>query len=170
MMSKIIKFPHKQIRSFVIREYMSECGTSRAVCFTCGNAGRELRDAGVDVLIIGNGGELLPNKWFTQADIRRYFPDYFDATSGHLDMTLMKRIGRAYRDYLGELPDEVTIPSGSGETAVCLKLAYPNVKITALYDIDEDGLREATEYSPDAPLNGIVSLIAKVEHGVDYND
>lgn len=150
---KLLRFPHKRIRAQVIKQYMK--GTySRAVCFSCGNAATELEKAGVDVLHIGAHGVLEPHKWFTQAEIKRTFPDYFDATSGHLPMELMFELGCAYAAHLGKLPETVYVPSGSGETVVCLKLAYPDTHFVAVYNIDE-----ATEYSPACPLNALVRVL-----------
>ena len=161
---KMLTFPHKMIRSKVIKAYMQEAGYDRAVCFTCGNAGRELQEAGVDVLIIGAGGKLLPNYWFSMAEVQSTFKGYFDATSGHLNIELMKRIGKAYKRYLGNLESPQHIPSGSGECLVCLKLAYPGVDFIAEYDVQ--GLEEPTRYDEQSPLNALVRLLAKeVNHG-----
>jgi hypothetical protein len=55
-----------------------------------------------------------------------------------------------------ELPDVVYVPSGSGETLVCLKLAYPEKKFIAVYNLDA-----ATEYSPRCPLNDFVKVMAE---------
>ena len=153
---KLLVFPHKQIRAQVIKEYMQAAGYTRAVCFSCGNAAQALQAAGVDVLHIGERGDLTPNKWYTLAEIKRDFPLCFDATSGHLPIDLMQALAQAYRHYLQDsLGDTVYVPTGSGETLVCLKLAYPDKKFYAVYD-----LNKATEYSKDAPLNEMVALLA----------
>lgn len=162
----MLTFPHKAIRARIIKEYMAEAGYTRAVCFTCGNAGRELAQAGVDTLVIGDTGTLHPGRWLTSAEVHRMFPTHFDATSGHLNVDLMNRIGHAYRDYLGDLPPSVRVPSGSGECLVCLKLAYPEVQFYAEYDVDDDALRRPTTYTPAAPLNTLVKCVAaEVRHG-----
>lgn len=155
MKNKLLRFPHKKIRAAVIKEYMGNT-YRRAVCFSCGNAARELEKAGVNVLHIGAQGVLEPRKWFTQAEIHNTFPDYFDATSGHLPMELMLKLGEAYAAHLGALPETVYVPSGSGETVVCLALAYPKTNFVAVYNIDE-----ATEYSPYCPLNKLVKALCK---------
>ena len=151
---KLLRFPHKRIRAHFIKQYMAQEGKTRAVCFSCGNAAAELETAGVDVLHIGAHGVLEPHKWFTQAEIKHIFPDYFDATSGHLPMELMYELGQAYAAHLGKLPETVYVPSGSGETVVCLKLAYPATHFVAVYNRDE-----ATEYSPYCPLNALVRVL-----------
>jgi len=164
---KLLQFPHKRIRSKVIKQYMIEGGYNRAVCFTCGNAGIELKLAGIDTIMIGCGGDLLPSdKWFSTAEVHKMFPDCFDATSGHLPTDLMYRIGLAYKEYLGELSGKVYVPSGSGETIVCLKLVYPKTEFIAVYDINTKELKRATSYSKYAPLNKYVELLSKVQHGV----
>lgn len=163
-MMKMLQFPHKKIRSSIIKEYMAEAGYDKAVCFTCGNAGRELRQAGVDTVIIGGGGDMMPSRWLTTAEVHRIFPQHFDATSGHLNVDLMRRIGRAYRDYLGDLPPVVELPCGSGECLVCLKMAYPDVQFIAEYDVV--GLEGPTEYNAQGPLNPLVALLAnEISHG-----
>ena len=150
----LLRFPHKAIRATCIKEYMKG-RYERAVCFSCGNAARELKAAGVDTLHIGPEGELDPRRWFTQREISLMFPGYFDATSGHLPAELMAALGEVYKRHLGELPQKVYVPTGSGETLVCLKLAYPEHDFIAVYNLDK-----ATEYSPNCPLNKYVEVMA----------
>ena len=135
---------------------MMEYGYKRAVCFSCGNATEKLKQAGVDVLAIAPNGDLVANKWFTIGEVANRFTGYFDATSGHLPMDLMKRIAARYRETLGELTGDIYVPCGSGESLVCLKLAYPDVNFIAVYNLDS-----ATEYGAEAPLNDLVKLLAK---------
>lgn len=157
---KTLEFPNKQIRAQAIKEYLPLTGKTKVVCFSCGNATRALINAGVKTLAIAPEGDFIANRWFTQAEIASMFPDYFDATSGHLPMELMKEIGARFKNYLGTLDGEYMVPTGSGETIVCLKLAYPGVKFYAKYN-----LNEATEYSIYAPLNEMVEIMAD---GVEY--
>lgn len=153
----LLRFPHKEIRARAISDYMKEAGYTRAVCFSCGHAAQELEKVGVDVLHIGKRGKLTPNQWFTQAEITRDFNGYFDATSGHLPMDLMLNISVLFKRFLqNKLNDVVYVPTGSGETLVCLKLAYPEKKFIAVYNLDE-----ATEYCKYAPLNEMVKLLAE---------
>jgi len=152
---ELFNFPHKQIRAAVIRQYMAENGFVKAVCFSCGNASRALREAGVDTLDISPAGDLSPGRWFTQAEIQRTFPGMFDATSGHLPAELMTRIAGAFRAHLGPISGHIYLPTGSGETLIELKMAYPELIITAVY-----GLDKATEYSTQAPLNALVRALA----------
>ena len=155
MAVELLRFPHKHLRAQVIKAYMAECGYSKAVCFSCGNAARALEVVGVDTLHIGPHGVLAPQKWFTQAEIKHNFPQHFDATSGHLPVELMARLGATYRDYIGPLTGSIYVPSGSGETLVALKMANPGTNFIAVYNLDE-----ATEYSEYAPLNALVRLLA----------
>lgn len=165
-MIKLLKFPHKTIRAQVIHEYI---GNNRVVCFSCGNASRALKEQGMDVLDISPSGDLLALRWFTQRDILHNFENYFDATSGHLNNELMGLIGKAFKDYLGDIKDNETIyvPTGSGETLVCLKMAYPKVNFIAVYNINE-----ATEFSEYAPLNMLVKLLATdiIYNGKEFID
>ena len=150
----LLVFPHKKIRSKVIKEYI-DGEYDKIVCFSCGNAARALEDENLDVLHIGEEGVLNPLKWFTMKEVNHFFSEYFDGTSGHLSVELMELVGKAYKEYLGELPDLVYIPTGSGETLVCLKMAYPNTDFVAVYNLGKE-----TEYNENAPLNTLVRLLA----------
>lgn len=160
MAVELLRFPHKKIRAEVIKRYI-QGRYEKAVCFSCGNAARELQAAGVNTLHIGVNGDLQPNKWFTQQEIATAFPTHFDATSGHLPAELMIMLAEEYKKYLGELPDLVYLPTGSGETLICLKLAYPATQFVAVYNLDS-----ATEYDSRCVLNKFVELAAD---GIIYN-
>ena len=163
---KLLKFPHKMIRAKVIKGYLKDTGYKKVVCFSCGNNIKALRAEGLEVLYVGENGDLSPNKWYTQGEIRKVFPEYFDATSGHLPMELMLTLGEAYKTYLGELEDEIVyVPSGSGETLVCLKMAYPDKKFVAVYNLDK-----ATEYDRHCVLNRLVELLAADIQGVENGE
>ena len=128
-MKETINQVEKRIRAAVIREYMERNGIATAVCFSCGNASRALRDAGVRVLDISPSGDLEARRWFTQEEIRRLWPTCFDATSGHLPADLMLEIAARLRQrYEGEfLPGNgYKVAAGSGETALCLAVAFPD--------------------------------------------
>src|SRR3990172_3722393 len=110
----------KDVRSHHIRRYMQEAGYRRAVCFSCGNAGGAPPG--------GGGGGLGGGGWWTVGEIRRAWPEHFDATSGHLPVSLMSAIGAEFRSVLCDLGDEELVVScGSGETLVCLALAYAEI-------------------------------------------
>lgn len=143
----------KRIRAEVVQAYMTRCGISYAVCFSCGNASRYLKDAGVPLLDISPQGDLTANRWFTMEEIRRRFPKAFDATSGHLPTDLMLEIADRLRLELDfEQGVEYIIPTGSGESVVCLKIAFPQIHFIPEYNNDDT----ATEFNEDAPLNGLV--------------
>ena len=155
-----LNFPHKRIRAKVIRDYV---GDKKVVCFSCGNASAELLNVGVDTLCIGGwNGVFQPTMWFTQKNISDMFPDYYDATPGHLSMEVMLLLASAYKSYFHNLhglpDDEYNVMCGSGETLVCLKLAYPEKKFNAVYNVV--GYEEATAYNKEAPLNQLVELLA----------
>lgn len=151
----------KRLRALVIKRYMERNGIERAVCFSCGHASDWLKTVGVKTLDISPSGDMLSRRWFTQEEIRTLYPLFFDATSGHLPLFLMREIAK-------ELKREITltdnlqyyVSSGSGETAVCLKLAYPQADIVPVYNSNDP----ATTYSPFAPLNDLVeALFPKIE-------
>ena len=154
--AELFRFNNKQLRSGVIKVYMQRHGFDKAVCFSCGNASRMLKEAGVKTLDISPTGDMQANRWFTIGEIKSAFPSYFDATSGHLPMDCMKAISDAFYFALYEkMPDAIFLPTGSGETLVCLKMAFPKTKITAVYNIDY-----ATRFDEEAPLNDLVKLLA----------
>ena len=150
---KLLEFPNKRIRAEAIREYMRGLGYDGAVCFSCGNATRELIAAGVDTVAISPEGDFMANRWFTQADVRRVFPTRFDATSGHLPLELLPIIGKRFREHLGELEGPVYVPTGSGETLAALMAAYPSVEFVAVRN-----LGPATAYEEGCPTNLIIRL------------
>jgi len=151
----MLKFPNKKIRSAAILKYMQDAGISGAVCFSCGNASRELKKAGADVFDVSPFGCMRPNKWFTPAEIKKIWPDLFDATSGHLPLFLMIEISKLYKSFLGELENlEYNVPTGSGETIFCLRMAYPKIKFKPVYNLDS-----ATRYNSEAPLNYLVESL-----------
>jgi hypothetical protein len=153
MKSTVLRFPAKQIRSSVVAGYVRAAGYRGVVVFSCGNSAAALRNQGLEVLEVGPRGDLKTEKWWTQAKIHRTWPDLFDATSGHLSVPLMGDIAKAFRAHLGELPAALyTVPSGSGETICCLRVAYPLLDFEASYD----DRKPETRRDPEAPLNPFV--------------
>jgi len=152
---ELFRFNNKQLRAIAIKRYMAAHGLDKAVCFSCGNASRALKEAGVKTLDISPTGDLQSNRWFRVGEIRAAFPGYFDATSGHLPIDCMLDVSDEFYFALRILPEAINLPTGSGETLVCLKLAFPETKITAVYN-----LNPATQFEEDAPLNALVRLLA----------
>jgi hypothetical protein len=154
---KELRFPAKRIRSEVIADYLRATGRNEVVCFSCGNAAQALRDAGLFVVEVGPRGALSAARWFSLEDIAKQFPSFFDATSGHLSAALMARIGRAFRRWLGMLdPNETyVVPTGSGETYCCLRMAYPAFHFVPRWD-DAD---LATRRDEEAPLLPLVAAL-----------
>lgn len=153
MRVKTLRFPHKQIRSKVIADYVRTAGYRGVVVFSCGNAAAALREQGLEVVEVGPRGDLDANKWWTMAEIHRAWPDLFDATSGHLAVPLMGDIAKAFRAHLGDLPaGRYSVAAGSGETVTCLRIVYPLLTFDATYD----NSKPETTRSEDAPLNAIV--------------
>ena len=157
----LLTFPAKIIRAEVIKEYIRSAGYhNKCVCFSCGNASKALTDVRLDVLDISPTGDFTANRWYTPDEIHKLFPDRFDATSGHLPLYLMVKIAKRFKLYLDNNLDQplndntiYKVPTGSGETILCLQLAYPKVHFKPLYNIDTKG---ATQYDAMAPLNTII--------------
>lgn len=156
--------PFKQWRAFCILEWMRRAGKRGCVCFSCGNASAAIKQQSLPetvVIDISPTGVMQPNRWWSSWEIAQAWPDLFDATSGHLPMPLMVSIGQFYRGTLSstiEMPRQVFLPSGSGETLVCLAMAYPEVKWIAEYDNNVP----ATTFNEEAPLNALVKVLADV--------
>ena len=149
----------KLLRTFVLRSFLIESGFKKVVIFSCGNASDTLKrhTVGLDmsILAIAPNGDLAPtNKWWTPEEIHATFPDYFDATSGHLPMYLMVRMAEELRkNYLKwiEFPllegQLYRVPTGSGETIHVLYMAFPKCTFVPVYG------EGATAYNHQAPLN-----------------
>ena len=148
----LFRFDNKRLRSIAIAYYMRDNGYDKAVCFSCGNASRELRKAGVDVLDISPTGDLQALRWFTIGEVHRHFPTHFDATSGHLPMDCMKDVAWWYKSELRNIPDAINLPTGSGETVLCLAMAFPQCQFLAEYN----NANPATKYDEQAPLNAFI--------------
>lgn len=153
---KYLDFPNKRLRAEVIKDYLQNKKYDGVVCFSCGNATKELKNAGLNVIDVSPKGDFIPLHWFTPSEIKVMFPTYFDATSGHLGNDLMLLIAKRFKEFLGNIPQENYIPTGSGETLVCLKLAYPEKDFIAVYNLDS-----ATEYNENATLNNYIKIFAK---------
>jgi len=146
----------KAVRAKAIREYMARAGYARAVCFSCGNAYTALLAEGVDVLGIAPNGDFQPCHWFKPSEIRRIFPDYFDATSGHLPMELIYSIASALQAEISlHSGQRYEVLSGSGETALCLKLAFPAAQIVPVFD----NSNPATEWNAENLLNPLLGVL-----------
>lgn len=110
------------------------------VCLTCGNAAVTLRmNCDGEILELGPGvnAVMKPNKWLRPHEVAQMFPNHFDATSGHLPFWMLVILAGSLREkeskYLvGE--DKILVPSGSGESAVIAKLAFPRCTVIAQFD------------------------------------
>lgn len=150
----------KAIRARLIAQHLQRAGRMHqgVVCFTCGNAAAALRAQGLHVVEIGPAGDLMPTRWWQPAEIARAFPTHFDATSGHLPWPLIDQLAREMEAYIGQLSGQVVVPSGSGETAVAVALAFPDVRVIAEYN----NAHPATSYSCAAPMNALVERLCTV--------
>jgi len=148
----------KNIRAIVIKKHLYCIKQDKCVCFTCGNASKFLRKIGLNVISVGNKEGLIPARWFSFTDIQNSFNNMFDATSGHLPMPLMDNISLQLRKKLKnkfEKDKKYWIKVGSGETIICLKMAFPHIKFIP-YRIKDFA---PTEYNANAPLNNLLYAI-----------
>lgn len=151
----------KALRAAAIKEFMAANSFNRCVCFSCGNSSKALKEAGIDCVDISPQGDLIPSsKWWSKSEIRSTFADCFDATSGHLPVELMSDISKKFKQEFKDLIKSgcsYDIPTGSGETVFCLKLAFPDVDFTAVYSKSD----KTCTYNPEAPLNPIIKAFFK---------
>jgi len=148
----------KKIRAFIIKSHLDKLGLDTCVCFTSGNATRFLRRAGLKVVSIGNKEDLSSNKWFSYTDIQKSFNGLFDATSGHLPLPFLNEISsRLKKEYAGFFNKDKIYPIkiGSGETILCLKLAFPEISFEP---IRIKGYAP-TKFDKEAPLNDLIQVI-----------
>lgn len=154
----LLRFPCKKIRAVVIKEYVEAAGYPGVVVFTCGNAANALREVGLQVVEVGPKGDLKTDEWWSPALIHKVWPHLFDATSGHLPIPMMMDISRMFKRYLNAFCDGMKgyryrVPTGSGETIMCLRWAYPDKAFEPVYNLDE-----STQFNEEAPLNKLVAI------------
>jgi len=136
---QLLEFDFKRLRAEAIRDYLTMYGPAPdVICCTCGNSAKALRDVGLYVVEIGSGPNALlrPTRWLTPADIRALWPGMFDATSGHLPLPLYVEIVDRLRRECSHWSSAgaVIVPSGSGESAMLTKFAFPDLHVTARFD------------------------------------
>ena len=152
----MLRFPNKRLRAKVIAEYVQASGYDGCICFSCGNASGELKNAGLSVVDVSPIGDLIANRWWQPEEIRKVWPNLFDATSGHLPAYLMIRIGVVFREHLGNLDEgPYDVPTGSGETILCLRWAYPDVAFRPVFNCGV-----GTERDDRSPLLSAVGIPA----------
>lgn len=168
---KLLKFPHKRLRAEIIYDYVLFSQYRGVVLLSCGNAikwmrwvvqkkqkGKSKFACKVEV------AEMTTTKWLTNEQIGNMAPTHFEATSGHLPLWLMVRIAKKFRNYFnshGGLPlKKYYVPTGSGETILCLKLAYPKKEFVAVYNVSR-----GSKYEKKAPLNDAVTALFET-HGI----
>lgn len=146
----------KRVRADVIAEHLARLGQRQVVCFTCGNAAEALRRAGLLVVSVGDNEDLKPGRWFSYTDIAQTWPGVFDATSGHLPLPLLVQVALRLRAERPIYSGAREVLTGSGETYVCLSLAYPHMQFVPVYNASR-----GSRYEAGAPLNGLVALLAQ---------
>lgn len=170
--TQVLRFPNKVLRTGPIVQHVLNGGYPGAFIFTCGNAGKPLEKAlkavGKRYWEFGVNGNMTPNRWHTPDEIHALAPDMFDATSGHLAVPLLYRIAREFYDYFGQpvngghLKDDVNyiVPSGSGETILCLRMVYPHARLLAAYDNTKP---ETTRDTENVAMNALIDALFPVQ-------
>lgn len=162
MSKRLFHVPNrKQLRAELVRDFCASAGIAGAVCLSCGNASRalkELETPAFNVVAIAPGGDLMPARWLRADEIRRAFPQHLDATSGHLTIPLMAGLAALFAERLQAPPrgSEWLVETGSGETIVALSMAFPDVRWSPLYTAKPHSL-----FSPQAPANALVCALAR---------
>lgn len=154
---ELLRTPAKRLRAELVARHLGstelERTLARVVCFTCGNAGRELRRAGLRPVTVGPQEPLQAGRWWTPSEIRAAWPGFFDATSGHLPAWAMVELGELLHAELGPLPDRpLGVPTGSGETLAALRWSYPRAQLVAVVNLDAN-----TQHDPRMPLAPLVA-------------
>ena len=130
---KIVELPNKAIRSGVIKAFL---GKDKCFCFSCGNATKALKKVGVKVVGISKQDDLAATKYIDPFVTKQIF-DTFDATSGHLPISLMPYIAQQIKNYLPDAmyrdSDLIFCPLGSGETLFALSWLFPISRLVGVY-------------------------------------
>lgn len=145
----------KAVRAEVIRTHCKSAGYDGCVCFSSGNSSRALRSLGLYTIDISPTGQLTANGWWPVDHVHRAWPHLFDATSGHLPLPLMVELARVYQASLRPIEPTYAVPTGSGETILALKIAFPDIKWVAHYST---GIKGAY-YDSRSPLNMVVAAL-----------
>lgn len=152
----LFEFPdRKMVRARVIKMHCELAGYQGCVCFSSGNSSRALREVGLYTIDVSPTGVLSANTWWTADAIHRSWPHLFDATSGHLPLPLMIELARVYQATLRPVEPEYAVPTGSGETILALRLAFPRIRWVAHYST---GIKGAY-YDSRSPLNMVVAAL-----------
>ncbi len=156
---------NKKERARVIVDYAKAHFYEGIVVFSIGNPDdlkRSILRSSLNLISVSPDGDLQSaNKWWSQEEIRASWPSYFDATSGHLPIFLINKIVNEIRNRYWGLNEGLAyyVPTGSGETFVCMAIAFPKVAFRAVYNIDR-----YTQWNPNAPLNALVESLANEVH------
>lgn len=145
----------KQIRADVIYDHLKKSDLKpEVICFTSGNSAKYLKEKDLYVLAYGSNQKHKPDHWYNFTEIAKKFK-MFDATSGHLPMPLMNEIALRLKKVLRNKFKKhqiYYIKTGSGETIVTLKMAFPKINFHPIRLPDYSH----TEYHKEAPLNNLI--------------
>ena len=91
-------------------------------------------------------------------EIRAFFPNVFDATSGHIPIDLINEIARRIKKEIHPIDKQYIVETGSGETLLVLSIAFPEIKFKPEYNTNK-----ATAFNKEAPLNDLIAAISKTQ-------
>jgi hypothetical protein len=126
----------KEARAKVIAAYLKG---RRTFCFSCGNATRELKRAGANLIAIDKTSPLQAHQHIEPEQAEHYF-QAFNATSGCLPIFLLERIAgeliEATKEAQKHPSEPIYVPVGSGELLLVLMFLFPSSRLcpfTSLY-------------------------------------
>lgn len=145
---KILKINHKKIRAEVIAEYLKG---RRAFAFSCGNATRWLKRAGVNCVPID--GTPLEAHGYIDPEVAEFYFDAFNATSGYLPLFLVERIVGKIREKIykpASRSQTIYVPRGSGELAFSICFIYPSQQIVTFSSQRHPATKQDVPYPLDS--------------------
>jgi len=147
---------NKALRARVIADHLAKLGQTRCLVYSCGNAARELRRVGLDVVEVGAAGALIAQRELDCEEMLLTHPGLFNATSGHLSPALMARLADVFRQWLPPKilgsSEPVWCPCGSGETMVALAASLGFRRLRAIISADIPAINFGM-----TPLAGVIA-------------
>jgi hypothetical protein len=120
----------KEARAKVITAYLKG---RRTFCFSCGNATKELKRAGANLIAIDKTSQLQAKEQIKPEQAEHYF-QAFNSTSGNIPLFLLERIANSiYKQPLKQADNNKTlpiyVPVGSGELLLVLMFLFPSSRL-----------------------------------------
>jgi hypothetical protein len=117
----------KEARAKVITAYLKG---RRTFCFSCGNATKELKRAGANLIAIDKTSQLQAKEQIKPEQAEHYF-QAFNSTSGCIPLFLLERIAGKLLGDLTKIKDDdpIYVPVGSGELLLVLMFLFPSSRL-----------------------------------------